>query len=60
MGLVLPQLNVSDFTDFPWEHLHFGRSVLGLAGGSEGGHEEEWEGELWLEGKIKFKAEVKN
>lgn len=48
-ALVLPQINVSEFDDSPWEALHVGRGgcwvVLWEAGKADG-HEEGWDGEF--------------
>lgn len=54
-GLVLPQLNGPGFADFPWEPLTFGKSEWeGAVRGARRVGEEGWEGELWLECKMKF------
>lgn len=53
-GLVLPQLNVPDFVDFPWEPLPDGRSRMGIGWGEGrlGTWLEEGWGELWMECKM--------
>ena len=52
-ALFLPQLNVPGFVDSPWEFLPFGSSRCGAR--LRGNQGTAWEGEWWLECKIKIK-----
>lgn len=51
-ALFLPQLNVPVFVDSSWEFLPFGSSRYGAR--LRGNQETAWEGEWWLECKIKI------
>lgn len=44
-GLILPQMNVPGFIDFPWEALYFGRSRWKVGCGRVGG-QKEWDDPL--------------
>lgn len=44
-GLILPQMNVPCFIDFPWETLYFGRSRWKVGCGRIGG-QKEWDDPL--------------
>lgn len=59
LGLVLPQLNVSDFVDFTWEPSPIERSGWGWAGGEAEVGSRRRGGEPWMKSKIELKNKLK-